>query len=150
MRDVKFKFVVENHGKQWISREYELDENGLPSEETVLEDMEECDCSLNESISVCEGDCVRFEDGKVIDKIQYIGIKDKTGVEIYEGDIVASLSRPNVVIVWDNEYARFWIRSHTHLDGPEGWGGIRHFQKTTGLVVIGNIYENSDLLDVNG
>ena len=122
MREIKFKFVIENNGKKYISAEYTLDKDGLPDEETILEDMEKCTCSLNESVNVCEGDCIQFENAKVIDKIQFTGLLDKNKKEIFEGDIIKNYLTKGLEVTWENyPFAALSISE-----------------------VIGNIYENKE------
>jgi len=61
---MKFK-VTDNNGKESFV-EYEWNkEDGVPNEEDILENMEECTCCLNESVNHCEGECVMFDEGKV-------------------------------------------------------------------------------------
>lgn len=70
--------------------------------------------------------------------LEYTGLKDKNGKEIYEGDIV-NIGKPLIgSVVWDCEEAGFRI----DLQGMKTY--IPIYKDT--VEVIGNIYENSELL----
>lgn len=71
---------------------------------------------------------------------QYIGVPDKNGKEIYEKDIVLIDGEDEYFVVeWDNDTARFVMTSETMtVDFDNYWG----YQ----VEVIGNVYENTDLL----
>ncbi len=81
-----------------------------------------------------------------VNLMQYTGIKDKNGVEIYEGDIV-KLSRFNNwlnEVVFDEENASFKLIS---VDKQFASSYFSNFEDKSKLVVVGNIYENPELLE---
>ena len=103
-----------------------------------------------------------FQDKSLI-FLQYIGIQDKNGVEIYEGNIVESTS--NFIDLETEEPTGeicIAIYEIIYLDGnaqfttksiksqyPNGYInrlGIRQEQMSKYYEVIGNIYENPELL----
>lgn len=66
---------------------------------------------------------------------QFTGLKDKNGKEIYEGDIMSS-EMGNGRITWVECSGKFVLEGDNFLINP--WDGYE---------VIGNIFENKDLLN---
>ena len=77
--------------------------------------------------------------------MQSTGLKDKNGKEIFEGDIVDYKGR-KAVIKWHGSYASFIYR---FVDGLQERVSEWHplFLAYYHFEVIGNIYENKELLD---
>lgn len=82
-------------------------------------------------------DCYNLKD---IDLMQYTGLKDKNGKEIYEGDIV-EYDDYNGNICWNEETAMFELNYDVNI--VTDFDHI--YPKEVG--VIGNIYENPELLE---
>lgn len=78
---------------------------------------------------------------KEFDLMQHTGLKDMKGKEIYEGDIVIQNNKKHRVI-FDEENARFCIRDD---EFELGITFINHNNER--MEVIGNIYENPELME---
>ena len=78
--------------------------------------------------------------------MQSTGLKDKNGKEIFEGDIVDYKGR-KAIIKWHGAFASFIYR---FIDEPQErkpkWDPL--FLAYLKLEIIGNIYENPELLEV--
>lgn len=92
-------------------------------------------------------DCFHIAD---VELMQSTGLKDKNGVEIYEGDIVKVTNHPfqkkedSAGIEIDGDYLIGWS------DHNLTWlaGDLLLYQLKPYIEVIGNIYENPELLEV--
>lgn len=98
-------------------------------------DWDLCEQSLDVMLGVIELD---------YDLMQCVGLKDKNGKEIYEGDILGILRVGNQVdiigkIIFDTDLLSFTVEK---VNG--GWDYLTHFSS---LEVIGNIYENPELVE---
>ena len=83
-----------------------------------------------------------------VELMQYTGLKDKNGAEIYEGDIVLFDSRECLVTFKDGNFGvKQLMRVNLYTDE------MREYQEplwnlvVDGCEVIGNIYENPELLE---
>jgi len=75
---------------------------------------------------------------------QFTGLKDKNAIEIYEGDILKTAYEKLMVVGWSVKFASFIIQR-------EGWAFSHYFGEACNpedCVIIGNIYQNPELLNI--
>lgn len=128
-------------------------------------DVKCCICLYDINKDVDEKIWKRFETRKDIENIilmQFTGLKDKNGKEIYEGDIVRNLEWDNRNWLHEVKFGEEYIDASdyeeycvgvigfyltNYLGNKNEYEGLKSSQK---LEIIGNIYENPELLTPNG
>ena len=72
--------------------------------------------------------------------MQYTGLKDKNGKEIYDGDILSNIHGKHFLVKWRASKARWYLENDEYSDF------YCNDATTMNRKVIGNIMENPELL----
>ena len=96
--------------------------------------------------------CLEMESFEEIKLLQYTGLKDKNGIEIYEGDILicheydSSDCGKRIVQTFNNAVVGFSDGNYYYF--PKGNMKMPHqlLMDAYNPLIIGNIYENPELL----
>jgi hypothetical protein len=104
--------------------------------------------ALVPAMGECDGLFLPFQN--VIILMQFTGLKDKNGKEIYEGDIVKFRSHPDKEkigeVFYRESWARFNIKTQDEFEKKKGTHSLTGFGTLNYVEVVGNIYENPELL----
>ena len=119
MREIKFRF--------WDTEHCEMRAEFLLRELILIENMSN-------------------EDVDSVVAMQFTGLKDKNGVEIYEGDLLKIYDNRNgyLQVEFVNSYVGGWVLTHPESVQKLSLGA--RAQNT--IEVVGNIYENPELLNI--
>lgn len=83
---------------------------------------------------------IMFEENGLCDLEQYTGLKDKNGKEIYEGDLL-DVEDASGEVVFHKEYLGFFVKVSEY---EQTWKPLYDVPVPE---IIGNIHENTDLLE---
>ncbi len=102
---------------------------------------------LNGLVEVSNGEKVYLFTLNEIELMQSTGICDKNGIEIYNGDIIKHFDDEILQVKWINDCARFFAISKYGIEREIPVGYELCKSSTKNMEVIGNMYENPELLE---
>ena len=130
----KFRAWNKSEGKMYVNVQFRRDDYVFGD---ACADYAQTACFLAENLII----------------MQCTGLTDKNGRDIYEGDVVTHSRRAphgdiDCVVTWGGAgYSLFAARSNP--DKGENAGDLLTWWYTGDMAVIGNIYENPELVEVD-
>ena len=156
MKQIKFRAWQKYHKRMVEVTSISFDDNGeINGVATFVENQ--APQHINYRDDLLGGFFLKDERGMVLELMQYTGLKDKNGFEIFEGDIVRGENKAHekelIVQKFGTTYHLYEVvagvevakRPYCRIDSRATYNDFSSSE--TDLEVIGNIYENSDLLE---
>lgn len=112
MKEIKFKFYCEESCN--MSRVYTLEE--------LANGKYDFHCDINKAI-----------------KLQYTTKKDKTGTEIYDGDILKGVNGSINGVAW--EWGEYQVKFKEGKHNVPDWGTSENFDSTHWFEIVGSKYK---------
>ena len=136
MREIKFRVLIDN--RIYYQDKYDKYGDNLTS-------IDICKKTITITEFYNYEDVYRFEDEEV-KLMQYTGLNDKNGKEIYENDLISCNKYKNIVVFFEGgcfkvKYLRNSITTITCT--------LNSFLEKYKCKISGNIYENKNLLEEN-
>lgn len=138
-RKIKFRGYSKKFERMFTSEEFKGGSDGMVKVCNAYFEQHNID-----TIPVERGLFIPIYDNDM-ELMQYTGLKDKNGIEIYEGDIILWVTKHRGQIIRAIEYKYGCFGVHGFLECTHiTFANILDHE----IEVIGNIYENSELVDI--
>ncbi|MEC1118513.1 YopX family protein [Bacillus safensis] len=143
MREIKFQAWVIQHKLSSSNMHWA----GIDSYEEIIDVHDiSFDNGKIDYVTDKDGDEYSLADKSLKAVRRYTGLKDKNGREIYEGDIVRGSLRLHEDV--DPIMRKVCMHNGCYMFGV--WNAHEYFNKHQHIEVVGNIYQNPELLKTEG
>jgi uncharacterized phage protein (TIGR01671 family) len=141
MRGIKFRAWDKGNKEMIYQSENTTKQNGIMEAQFTFDEMGAWIFTRNYGEQACN-------EVKNFELMQYTGLKDKNGKEIYEGDIVNWNDKYIGAIEWNTRMSGYYFmrngsgfQFHEQQQINPKHGGLLHVE------VIGNVFENPELIE---